>query len=112
MDLFILSADNSKAMDKIGDELSQKKFKTIEKDKEYILMRKRRFGNLLIHAVSLILALSFSAIFLIINVVYFTYSYLWASPHVLITTQKVDEDGNALEFSDMDEILNKANAIL
>lgn len=112
MDLFILSADNSKAMNKLVDELSQKKFKTIEEDKEYILMRKRRFGNLLIHAVSLILALSVSSIFILINLVYFTYSYLWASPHVLITTEKVDEEGNPLEFSEMDEILNKANAIL
>ncbi len=112
MDLFILSADNSKAMEKIADELSQKKFKKIEEDKDFILMRKRRFGNPLIHVVSLILALSVTAYFLFLNVVYFTYSYLWASPHVLITTQKVDEDGNALEFNDMDEVLNKASAIL
>ena len=112
MDLFILSADNSKAMNKLANELSQKKFKTIEEDKEYILMRKRRFGNLLIHAVSLILALSVSSIFILINLVYFIYSYLWASPHLLITTEKVDEECNPLEFSEMDEILNKANAIL
>ena len=112
MNLFILSADNSKAMEKTAEELSQNKFKVIEKDNDFILMRKRRFGNPLIHIVSLILALSVSAVFIFINVVYFSYSYLWASPHVLITTHKVGEDGEALEFSDMDEILNKANAIL
>lgn len=112
MDLFILSADNSKQMEKIAEELSQKKFKIREQSDEFILMRKRRFGNPLIHVVSLILALSVSALFIFINVVYFSYSYLWASPHVLITTEKVDEEGNPLEFSDMDEILKKANAIL
>ena len=40
------------------------------------------------------------------------YSYIWASPNVLITTEKVSDDGQPLEFSNMDEILNKANAIL
>ena len=60
----------------------------------------------------MLLALSFTAWFIFLNVAYFSYSYLWASPHVLITTQDVDEEGNALEFSDMDEILKKANAIL
>lgn len=112
MELFILSADNSKAMEKTADKLSQKKFKIIEQENDFILMRKRRFGNPLIHVVSLLLALSVSALFIFINVVYFSYSYLWASPHVLITTKKVGEDGQALEFSDMEEILKKANAIL
>ena len=58
MKLFILAADNSKEMEKISQELSQKKFKIMEKNNNYILMRKKRFGNLLIHAVCLILALS------------------------------------------------------
>ena len=112
MKLFILGADNSKAMETTAEELSQFKFKVIEKDDQFILMRRRRFGNVLIHVVSLILALLLSSAFLIINVVYFTYSYLWASPHVLITTEKVDDEGNPLEFSDKDEILMKATAIL
>ena len=41
MDLLILKADNSKEMEKISQELSQKKFKVLEQDKNYILMRKR-----------------------------------------------------------------------
>ena len=112
MKLYILSADNSKDMRKISDELSLKKFKLIDEDNKFILMRKRRFGNPLIHAVSLIIALAAFSPFIFVNVIYFTYSYLWASPHVLITTEKVDDEGNPLEFSNMDEILNKANAIL
>lgn len=112
MKLFILGADNSKEMDEIANELSQKKFKIRQQEDTYILMRRARFGNVLIHAISLILALFFSVVFILINVGYFTYSYLWASPNVLITTEKVDEDGNPLEFSDMDEILMKATAII
>ena len=112
MSLFILKADNSKEMDKISDELSQHKFKTIETQDNYILMKKRRFGNPLIHATCLILALSLMGILIFINVVYFAYSFIWKSPNVLITTETVGDDGEALEFSNMDEVLEEATAIL
>ena len=112
MGLYILSADNSKEMEKLSNELSQNKFKTIEKQDNYVLMKKRRYGNLLIHAVCLIIALSVFGIAIFINVIYFAYSFIWASPNVLITTEKVGDDGEPLEFSDMDEILKKATAIL
>jgi len=112
MDLLILKADNSKEMKNISDELSQKKFKLVEEDKNYILMKKRRYGNILIHVVCLLIALQFIGILIFVNVVYFTYSFIWASPNVLITTETVDVDGNPLQFNTMDEVLNKANAIL
>ena len=112
MKLFILSADNSNDLTKIAEELSQKKFKVIDEDENFILMRKRRYGNILIQVICLLLALLVSGIFLFVNVGYFTYSYLWASPHVLITTEKVGENGEKLEFDSMDEVLKKANAIL
>ena len=75
-------------------------------------MKKRRYGNILIHVVCLIIALQFIGIVIFVNVVYFTYSFIWASPNVLITTETKGDDGVALEFSDMDEILKKANAIV
>lgn len=112
MDLFILGADSSKEMENISKELSQKKFKIVQQDKDFILMRKRRYGNPLIHAICLILALTFFSLLIFINVGYFMYSYIWASPNVLITTEKVSDEGEPLEFSNMDEILNKSNAIL
>ena len=112
MSLFILRADNSKEMDEISDELSQKKFKVVEKQDNYILMKKRRYGNLLIHAVCLIIALSFIGIVIFVNVAYFAYSFLWASPNVLITTETVSDKGEPLEFSDMDEILKEATRLI
>ena len=112
MKLYVLPANDSKDMDALSEELSQYKFKLLEKADEFILMRRRRFGNVLIHAVCLIIALIYFAPLIFVNVIYFTYSYLWASPHVLITTERVDDNGNPLEFSDMDEILKKATAIL
>ncbi|WP_296800851.1 hypothetical protein [uncultured Methanobrevibacter sp.] len=112
MKLFILSADSSDEIKKISEELSEKKFIMIESEDNFALMKKRRYGNLLIQVVCLILALQVSMLFLFINLAYFAYSYLWASPHVLITTEKVGEDGEKLEFDSMDDVLNKANAIL
>lgn len=112
MSLFILNADNSNEMDKISEELSQFKFKTIEKQDNYILMKKKRYGNLLIHAVCLIIALSAFGLAIFINVVYFAYSFIWASPNVLITTETVSDDGEPLEFSNMDEILDAATRII
>lgn len=112
MKLYLLEADDSKDMERISEELSSKKFKTIEQEDTFILMRKRRYGNPLIHAVCLIIALGFFSPLIFVNVIYFTYSYLWASPNVLITTEKVDDEGNPLEFDEMDEVLEKAFAIL
>ena len=112
MALLILGADSSKEMEIIAEELSDKKFKLVEQDKNFILMRKRRYGNPLIHAVCLIIALSAFSPLIFINVAYFMYSYIWASPNVLITTEKVSDEGEPLEFSSMDEVLKKATAIL
>ena len=112
MKLFILPANNTKDMEKISQDLSLKKFKVTQTDNNFILMRKKRYGNVLIHAVCLIIALGYLWPVLIINVAYFSYSYLWASPNVLITTEKNDVEGNPLEFSDEDELMRKATAIL
>ena len=60
MKLFILDADNSKDMEDISEELFSKKFKIIEKDDNFILMMKRRYGNLLIHAVCLFISMGIS----------------------------------------------------
>ena len=82
MDLFILKADNSKEMNSISQELSEKKFKTIQEESHYILMKKNRYGNYYVHILFLMIGLFYFYLALIVNVVYFTYSYLWASPHV------------------------------
>ena len=112
MDLFILEADSPKEMEDLAIKLSESKFKAIDKGEEFILMKKRRYGNILIHVISIILFLKVTSLFIILNLAYFAYSYLWASPHVLITTAKKTEDGEDLEFNTMDEVLKKANAIL
>ena len=109
MDLFILKADNSNEMNKISQELSEYKFKTIQEENTFILMKKKRYGNYYVHILFLMIGLFFVYLALLVNLVYFTYSYLWASPHVLITTEVKSEDGEDLEFNTMDQVLEKAN---
>ena len=112
MSLFILKANDSEDMDRISAELLENKFKTIEKQDNFILMKRRRYGNVLIHVVCLIVALMFLSVAIFINVIYFTYSFLWASPNVLITTETKGEDGEDLQFNTMDEVMMNATAIL
>lgn len=111
MDLFILKADNSKEMKSISDELSQHKFNKIQEEEHFILMKKKRYGNYYVHILFLMIGLFFIYFALLVNVIYFTYSYLWASPHVLITTETRSQEGEILEYNTMDEVLEKANKL-
>lgn len=111
MKLLILKADNSKEMNSICDELSGHKFKKVQEEKNYILMKKKRYGNYYVHILFLFIGLFFVYLALLVNVIYFTYSYLWASPNVLITTETKSEDGMDLEFNTMDQVLEKANKL-
>ncbi|WP_296796437.1 hypothetical protein [uncultured Methanobrevibacter sp.] len=111
MDLFILKADNSNEMNKISEELSETKFKKIQEEKHFILMKKKRYGNYYVHILFLMIGMFFFGPALLVNLVYFAYSYLWASPHVLITTELKSETGEDLEFNTMDQVLEKANKL-
>lgn len=111
MKLFILKADNSKEMDEISEELAKNKFKIIQQENHYILMKKKRYGNYVAHMFFLFFGLFIFMPLLIVNVVYFTYSLIWTSPNVLITTETKAESGDDLEFNTMDELLEKANAM-
>lgn len=111
MKLLILKADNSKEMNSICDELSEHKFKKLQEEENYILMKKKRYGNYYVHILFLFIGLFFVYLALLVNVIYFTYSYLWASPNVLITTETKSEDGMDLEFNTMDQVLEKANKL-
>lgn len=98
-------------MNKISEDLSEHKFKKIEEENNFILMKKKRYGNYYVHILFLMIGLFFLYWALIVNVVYFTYSYLWASPHVLITTEVKSSEGDDLEFNTMDELLEKSNKL-
>lgn len=111
MKLFVLQAKNKGEIDSISQELLDSKFKVIQKDKNFTLMRKRRYGNYYVHILFLFIGMFFIGPALIVNVVYFTYSYLWTSPHVLITTETKSDDGEPLEFNNMDEVLKQADKL-
>ncbi len=111
MKLFILKANNSKEMDEISEQLSDNKFKITQQENHYILMKKKRYGNYAAHMFFLFIGLFLFMPVLIANVVYFTYSLIWTSPNVLITTETKSESGESLEFNTMDEVLEKANAM-
>ena len=111
MKLFILKADDSKNMNKISEELLDNKFRITQQENHYILMRKKRYGNYAAHMFFLFIGLFCFMPVLIANVVYVSYSLILKSPNVLITTETKAESGEALEFNNMEEVLEKANAM-
>ena len=111
MHLFILKADNSKDLEKISNDLSENKFKVIQGEHHFKLINKKRYANYYVHILFLLIGLFVAFPALIANVIYFTYSYLWASPHVLVTTETKSENGEDLEFNNMNEVLEKANKL-
>ncbi len=111
MKLFILKADNSNEITSISNELSEIKFKVIQNEDNFILMKKRRYGNYYVHILFLFIGLFIFYPALIANVVYFTYTYLWNSPHVLITTESKSTSGELLEYNTMDEVIKQANKL-
>lgn len=111
MDLFILKANNDEELGAISEDLVSKKFKIIQKEDNFVLLKKKRYGNYYVHILFLLIGLFYIAPFLIVNVVYFAYSYLWASPHVLVTTDIESKDGEVLEFNTIDEVMSSANKL-
>ncbi len=117
MELKIIYAKNKEDMETIEGKLTENKFKKLSSENNYILMKKRRYGNIVIQLGLLIFALflvpiPYAYIFIFIIVIYFSYSYLIRSPNVLITTETKDVNGQNLEFSTIDEVLELGNAIL
>ena len=111
MKLYVLKANNSEEMEAISEELSSHKFKPHTSGKNFILMKKRRYGNYYVHILCLLIALFLFNLLIFVNVIYFAYSFLFNSPHVLITVETTGEDGEPLEFNSMEEVLEKANAL-
>lgn len=112
MDIDIIHAKDSKEINLIESQFSENKFKVMSKENNYVLMKRKRYGNTVIQLGLLFFALFLFAPIIIINVVYFTYSYLFKSPIVLITTEEEGDDGEPLEFTSIEKVLDKANAIL
>lgn len=108
----IIKAKNLDDMDKISEVFYENKFKLNRREENYILMKKRRYGYWLIHIVALVIALFAFWPLIFVNVIYFTYSYIWNSPFVLITTEIYDNEGKPLIFTNIEEVLSKANSTL
>lgn len=112
MALKIIKAKDSKDMDEIEKKFSENKFKVLSKENHYVLMKRKRYGNTVIQLGLLFFALFFFAPIIIINVVYFAYSFLVKSPTVLITVETKGEDGSPLQFNTIEEVLEEGNSIL
>ncbi|WP_409198621.1 hypothetical protein ACA135_01895 [Methanobrevibacter acididurans] len=97
-------AKNQNEMYKTADLLEEKKYKVKSEDKNYILLRKNAYGNILIHIAIILIALFYFNYIIIITILYFLYNFYKNSVVILITTESKDEDGNPLDFIKLEDL--------
>lgn len=100
----IVHARDEKIMDQLANLFIESKYKVLSSEGNYVLLKRNYYGNYIIHAVFIIIALLINAWAIVINVIYFGYSLFGKSNVVLITTDTKDENGNPLEFDDVEDI--------
>ena len=98
----IVHARDKKVMDELMELFIESKYKIQSSDRNYVLLKRNYYGNYVVHTIFIIIALLIWAI--VINVIYFGYSLFGRSNVVLITTETLDENGNPLEFDDVEDI--------
>lgn len=106
MDLKIFYSIDSKKMNEDAKVLFDKGYKEHSKDENYILLKKRFYGNFYIHLIFILFALFVFSPLLFLNIIYFAYNFIKKSFFVLITTETKDQEGNDLEFDEFDELLD------
>ena len=100
----IVHARDSEVMHQLTDLFVESKYSIQAEDKNYVLLKKNNYGNILIHIPFILIALFINVFAILVNVVYFAYNIFQKSNVILITTEKKDDEGNPLEFDSVREI--------
>ena len=100
----IVHARDSDIMYQLSDLFVESKYSIKSEDNNYVLLKKNDYGNILIHLPFLLIALFINGYALLVNVGYFAYSLFKKSNVVLITTDKLDDEGNPLEFDSVRDL--------
>jgi hypothetical protein len=106
MKLKIIYGKDLDEIENIAIKLNSLGYKKNSSDDNFILLKKRAYGNMYIHLIPIIIALLWFYPAILFNVTYFAYNFIKKSEHVLITSETKDKDGKKLEFDDLDMILN------
>ena len=100
----IVHARDSEVLHQLTDLFVESKYSIQSEDKNYVLLKRNNYGNILIHIPFILIALFINVFAILVNVVYFAYSIFQKSNVILITTEKKDDEGNPLEFDSVREI--------
>jgi len=107
MKLDVVYSKNLEEMNNNMDKLEDIGFHKNSSGDNYILAKKRVYGNIYIHLLIIVIALLFFAPIIFLNVIYFGYNIFKNSRFVLLTSEKKDEEGNDLEFVNFDKLLKE-----
>ena len=100
----VLHVKTKENMNELAEILSRSKYKMEYREKNYILMKKRDYGNWILHVIFIAIGLFISVLAFIFNVIYFSYSFLKKSNIILITTDTTDLEGNLVEFDKAEDL--------
>ena len=98
-----IHAKNKEELDKLTSILEENNFKLHSRADNFSYLYKRVYGNWVAHLICLILAATFSALFIFGNLALFLYSFYKNSQYVFITT-RLDDGENKLEFDKFSDI--------
>jgi len=113
MKLKIIKAKNRDEIDEITQKLLDNKFKAVDEEESFVLVKRIRYGDIKVHMILIALALIspnviipllIPSCFIVGFIVYFAYNVFKRSEAVLVTTEEFDKDGNPLEFSNLEDI--------
>lgn len=110
--LHIIYGENKKDINRISEKLQENKFRIMQTSDNFILLKKRRYGNMVIQLGILFLALFMFYPLILVNLAYFTYAYLFRSPNVLVTSETQSDNGDELEFENIEDVLKQSNTTL
>ncbi|MDL2246370.1 hypothetical protein LJB96_02000 [Methanobrevibacter sp. OttesenSCG-928-K11] len=106
MGLKIIYGKDFDEIEDLAIKLGNNGYKINSRDDNFVLLKKRAYGNMYMHLVFIIIALIMFYPAILFNLVYFAYNFIKKSEYILITTETKDKDGKKLEFDDVDMILN------
>lgn len=100
----ILHVKNEADMEELSDILKKSKYNMKYREKNYILLKKKNYGNYILHGVFVLVGLFINSLAFILNVIYFGYCFLKKSNIILITTETKDDVGNEVEFDKAEDL--------
>lgn len=100
----VLHVKNNEDMEELSEILKKSKYSINHREQNYILLKKKNYGNLILHGIFIFIGLVINMLGFVLNVIYFAYSFFKKSNIILITTETKDQDNNPVKFDNAEDL--------